>query len=472
MSTWYRPTDWADKLLIASFALAVAAFGIMAWYSWRQAERYASESHRVSHSYEVMEAARKVEAAIGAAVSVQRAYLLSGDELWILRLDSELSHLETALLNLRFLTLEEPEQQRRLDALENRLREWRDALMDNQLVRQLDGFEAAVERGRTDAVARLAAPLDASLEEFEHEERNLLRERRLAEAAARRRTAVAFVALPASAMALLGWLFLGIRKEVGQRVTAERSIAALNNSLEQRATELEAANRELESVSYTASHDLRAPLRAIASFSRILHEEHREQLDSEGQRLLRAVEKNAGKMAGLLDGLLAFSRLGRVPLKKRIIDHNDLVQRVVESLLATDDATPETRVQVGRLPECSGDPVLLGEVWSHLLRNAMKFSRDRVQPAIEVGGAEHEQDIVYHVRDNGIGFDMQHSAKLFGVFERLHQEQQYPGRGLGLAIAHRIVQRHGGRMWAEGRPDAGATFYFSLPRTAPLVPVG
>jgi signal transduction histidine kinase len=464
LSTWYRPTDWADKLLISSFALAVAALGFMAWYSWRQTERYASESDRVSHSYEVTEAARKVEAAIDAAVSVQRAYLLSGEELWILRLDTELSHLETALLDLRFLTVEEPEQQPRLDGLEDRLREWRDALMDNQLVRQLDGFEAAVELARTDALARLAAPLDASLEEFEHEERNFLRERRLAETAARRRTAVALVALPASAMALLGWLFLGIRREVGQRVTAERSVAALNNSLEQRATELEAANRELESVSYTASHDLRAPLRAIASFSRILHEEHREQLDSEGQRLLRAVEKNAGKMASLLDGLLAFSRLGRVPLKKRIIDHDDLVQRVVESLLATDDATAQTRVQVGRLPECPGDPVLLGEVWSHLLRNAMKFSRDRAEPAIEVGGAEHDQEVVYHVRDNGIGFDMQHSAKLFGVFERLHQEQQYPGSGIGLAIAHRIVQRHGGRMWAEGRPDAGATFYFSLPR--------
>jgi light-regulated signal transduction histidine kinase (bacteriophytochrome) len=102
----------------------------------------------------------------------------------------------------------------------------------------------------------------------------------------------------------------------------------------------------------------------------------------------------------------------------------------------------------------------------------MKFSRDRAEPAIEVGGAEHDQEVVYHVRDNGIGFDMQHSAKLFGVFERLHQEQQYPGSGIGLAIAHRIVQRHGGRMWAEGRPDAGATFYFSLPRTAILDPVG
>ena len=251
------------------------------------------------------------------------------------------------------------------------------------------------------------------------------------------------------------------------RLNAEEALKRLNVELElrveARTRELAAANRELESFSYSVSHDLRAPVRAIAGFSKLLAEQHEKDLDSEARRKLGIVRSEAARMGALIDDLLAFSRLGRQTLQMKNVDMEELVRMNVDTLNAGLTG-PVPRLRVGRLPPATGDRSMLAQVWANLLANAYKFSAKKEHPTIEVNAISDEREHVYFVRDNGVGFDARYVEKLFGVFQRLHDASEFPGTGVGLALVQRIVARHGGRVWAQGRPDEGATFYFSLPR--------
>ena len=253
----------------------------------------------------------------------------------------------------------------------------------------------------------------------------------------------------------------------GALVRAEDELKALNAELEQRVAkrtaELAAANKELESFSYSVSHDLRAPVRAIAGFSRLLAEQHGEQLDAEAQRKLGIVRSEAARMAALIDDLLAFSRLGRQTLQMKSVDMEELVRMNIETLNAGHAGAPPA-VRIGSLPLAHGDRSLLAQVWANLLANAYKFSAKKDTPAVEIDAYDKDGTNVYFVRDNGVGFDPRFQSKLFGVFQRLHDPAEFPGTGVGLALVERIVARHGGEVWAEGQPGAGATFYFSLPQ--------
>jgi len=239
-----------------------------------------------------------------------------------------------------------------------------------------------------------------------------------------------------------------------------RARAELERRVAERTAQLEAANKELESFSYSVSHDLRSPLRAIDGFSRILQEDYGDRLDDEARRLLGVVRDNSRRMGELIDDLLEFSRLGRKALSTTTIDMNRLVERAVSELSPPGEKLPE--VKVGALPPARGDPTLIKQAWVNLVGNAVKFSGKRELPVVEVSGYENGAEVVYCVRDNGAGFDMRYYDKLFGVFQRLHAQDEYPGTGVGLAIVQRVVARHGGRVWAEGREGEGAAFYFSL----------
>ncbi len=267
---------------------------------------------------------------------------------------------------------------------------------------------------------------------------------------------------------------LGSRAErlehsVREQQRAEEELLSLNAELEERVeartAQLEAANRELESFSYSVSHDLRAPLRAITGFANLLWEDHHERLDQEARRKIDIIRGQAERMGELIEDLLAFSRLGRRSIEPVELDMAEMARTSFERVTRdVSGALPELRV--GRLPPATADRNLIEQVWTNLLANAVKFSSKAKQPVIEVGAIVEERENLYYVRDNGAGFDPRYRHKLFGVFQRLHDESEFPGTGVGLALVQRIVSRHGGRVWADGKPGDGATFHFSLPREA------
>ena len=244
-----------------------------------------------------------------------------------------------------------------------------------------------------------------------------------------------------------------------------QEVAEANRHLAQLAARLETSNQELESFSYSVSHDLRAPLRVIDGFSLALLEDHGKSLPPEGQDLLTRVRQQAQRMAQLIDDLLEFSRLGRKPLDVASVDLAALARTVVQDLgQAITDRKVD--VTVGQLPPTMGDRALLRQVLTNLIGNAFKFTRQRPDARIEVGSRDDNGERVYYVKDNGAGFDMKYASKLFGVFQRLHPATDYEGTGVGLALVQRIIHRHGGRVWGEGRQNEGATFSFTL-GTAP-----
>jgi light-regulated signal transduction histidine kinase (bacteriophytochrome) len=236
----------------------------------------------------------------------------------------------------------------------------------------------------------------------------------------------------------------------------------LESRVEQRTLELSAANKELEAFSFSVSHDLRAPARHLSGFATILLRNYGDKLDAEGERLVRNICERAEHMGRLIDDLLEFSRLARMPLTKRPVRLNDLVSEVVREL-TVDNPGRSVTFSIGDLPECSADGSLLKQVFVNLIANALKFTRHRENAKVEVTGRIEEQEVVCTVRDNGAGFDMTYADRLFGVFQRLHRQEEFEGTGVGLSIVQRIIARHGGRVWAEGEPDKGATFGFSLP---------
>ncbi|HVZ20829.1 MAG TPA: ATP-binding protein [Vicinamibacterales bacterium] len=246
----------------------------------------------------------------------------------------------------------------------------------------------------------------------------------------------------------------------------EREVVARSVELAAALRTLEATNAELESFSYSVSHDLRAPLRHIAGFAQLLDRHAREALDDQGRRYLRTITESAERMGRLIDDLLSFSRLGRAELTKRPVDLDALVGEVRAQVLDQETASGRTVVwHVGRLGECMADRALLRQVFLNLLSNALKYSSSRAETEITVTTEiDAEGAFVVAVRDNGVGFDPAYRDRLFGVFQRLHRPDEFPGTGIGLANVKRIVQRHGGRVWADSEPGTGATFWFSLPR--------
>lgn len=247
-----------------------------------------------------------------------------------------------------------------------------------------------------------------------------------------------------------------------ERKRREAEFRKLNDALRRRGVELEAANKELEAFGYSVSHDLRTPLRAMDGYSHMLEDDYSDRLDAEGKRMLRAIRQSALKLSTLIDDLLTLSRLANARPSLVEVDMNSLVDEVLAEVKV--DANPAARVMVEPLAPAQADPTLLRQVWSNLLNNAFKYSSGRAQPVIAISSTIDTECVAYTVRDNGVGFNMKYYDKLFGVFQRLHGEKEFPGTGVGLAIVRRVVSRLGGRVWAEGRPDEGAAFHFTLPR--------
>src|SRR3989449_8880254 len=256
---------------------------------------------------------------------------------------------------------------------------------------------------------------------------------------------------------LLG--FTKVTRDITERTRLEQEI-------QQHSIALEAANKELEAFSYSVSHDLRAPLRAIDGFSRVLLEEHAPTLPPEAQHYLNAVRRNSQRMGLLIDDLLAFSRLSRQQVNKQLVRPTDLVRQCVDELRAEQQGR-RVEIAIGDLPACPADPALLKQVWLNLISNALKYTRKQEMTVIAVGCQEQDGATAYFVRDNGVGFDMRYADKLFGVFQRLHRSEDYAGTGVGLAIVQRIIHRHGGAVSDDGAVEHVGNVCFTLSGAAP-----
>jgi light-regulated signal transduction histidine kinase (bacteriophytochrome) len=264
-------------------------------------------------------------------------------------------------------------------------------------------------------------------------------------------------------------------KRAAELIIANKELAFQNEEKEKRATELIhtnndikkaeeqliEANQELESFSYSVSHDLRAPLRAIHGYTKMLKGNYETKLDSEGNRLMNNIVDNAKKMGQLIDDLLAFSRTGRNQLVKMNVSMYDIVTNLCNEL-KKEQADRTIEFHIGHLSPALADNSAIKQVWLNLISNAVKYSRQKEKTVIEIGSAIKRNEIVYHIKDNGAGFDMRYVDKLFGVFQRLHSDEEFEGTGVGLALVHRIIFKHGGRVWGQGKVNEGATFYFTL----------
>jgi PAS domain S-box-containing protein len=260
--------------------------------------------------------------------------------------------------------------------------------------------------------------------------------------------------------------FIWVIEDISQRKAIQDELddyrEQLEKRVEERTVQLQAAYTDLESFSYSVSHDLRAPLRAIDGFTAILLEDYAPRLDDEGKRLFRVVGDNARKMGQLIDDILAFSRAGRIELLVTNLDMNALAQEVWQEL-EPQRAGRSVKFRLAALPAANADPAAIRQVLQNFLANALKFTRAREPALIELGGHQDGGECIFYVRDNGAGFDMDYVNRLFGLFQRLHGMDEFEGTGVGLAIVKRFVAKHGGRVWAEGRLGEGATFWFTLP---------
>lgn len=418
-------------------------------------QQFAESAKAVEETHLVIEALHQILLDVKDAESAQRGYLLTGHADFLLAHDAVAQRLVGRLTTLRDLTSGHLKQRDQIPILQDMIVQRMETLASGIAL-----FRAPIlDRGQiVDLIQGQGMSSMAQLHVQVHrmlatEEEELKRRAALvSHNAASSRQWIFFGNLFAVSLLLYGvWAIL---REIEQRKLAQRET-------QKSMAQLELTNKELESFSYSVSHDLRSPLRAIDGYSRILQEDYADKLDDEGRRILNVVRDSSKKMGMLIDDLLTFSKLGRKPVELRKIDMNELVDDVWRDVTSHADKVPA--FNKAYLLPCYGDRALVRQVLFNLLSNSIKYSSTVSEPVIDIFSTEEEDEIVYSVRDNGVGFDMRYYDKLFGVFQRLHSESEFPGTGVGLAIVKRVVVRHGGRVWAQSEPAKKTIFNFSLP---------
>jgi signal transduction histidine kinase len=425
--------------LIVSITIIVGVGILSYWYflSLTASTQWANHARRVLQNVE------EVRSMLVLVENSQRGYSLTGDENFRKSFDRNLVNLDALVNELGSSTIDNPIQQTNIDALRPLIQQ------------QVNLTKQALTDMKTIVDNETRSKVQEVLNDIREEEQSLILTRSLAVQRGFYRFVFAFLGLILmTVLALCGLIWL-INANSRSRTIAE---------LKLREAELETKkiNKDLESFSYSVSHDLRAPLRSINGYSQILIEDYSDKIDAEGVRLLGVIIANAKRMGQLIDDLLEFSRLGRQEIRKATTNVTEQVRHISSELLER-EGDRKIDLTVGELGMASMDGNMMRQVWINLIGNALKYSRNTTIAKIEIGKLDEKNEIVFFVKDNGAGFDMAYVQKLFGVFQRLHKNNEFEGTGVGLALVKRIIDRHGGRIWAEGKVGEGATFYVALP---------
>lgn len=452
-----KPVRWMHALGLMAPLLVLA---LLAAYSVIQSRRADSARESVAATLRVHEMTLELAQSITAMELHQRGFLLTGDPTVLARRDAAFTEGAWRAGSLIEATQRHPDSMalvRRLRTALSRRYGYMRAMSD---VATREGLEAA-RRGFQRHGSGSADGIMQTLRSLRTQQRATLQSSiRDADRQARRFRIVLIFGTVAS-LALLALTVSMLYRQLRRTQRLGLQLERAHREQASKALELERSNRELEAFSYTISHDLRAPLRHIGGYAQMLQEDAADQLTPDMRRYLDAITDSSRRMGALIDDLLAFSRLGRKPIERSAVDMSRLIEQVLHELRMDGIATT---VDVGALPPASADPMLMRQVWLNLLSNAMKYSRNRGADAtVQVTGERDERKVRYRVRDNGVGFDMRYADKLFGVFQRLHTDEEFEGTGVGLAIVQQIVHRHGGHIRADAMPGQGACFTFELP---------
>jgi signal transduction histidine kinase len=456
---WFRELT-IERRILAGFSLVFIGILIIGAVSYRNTAILIENSRLDTRSHDLLQLLNNVDVAMDEAENNHRRYLVTGEVVYLQSFRSLTEQKPTYLKYLKDLTTGSPAQETRVDQLQRLIEQQINAETGAIAKRDGGGFEAVRRIALEGAAKRELAAIHRIIAEMESEERQSLR-RRLGESTLSTTNTIVLLALGALLqLVLLASVYYLIRHDI----TARRKVAA---ELQLRGELLEAANKELEAFSYSVSHDLRAPLRHIDGYASLLNKAVGDTLNDKAKRYLQTISDSAKQMGQLIDDLLVFSRMGRQEMLHTTVNLDQLIKTILYDL-RLDLQGREISWTIDTLPEVPGDPAMLRQVFVNLISNAIKFTSTRPIAKIAIGiERKSGGEITVFVRDNGVGFDMQYLGKLFGVFQRLHRADEFEGTGIGLANVRRIVHRHGGRVWAEGIPDQGATFFVTLPTRRP-----
>ena len=452
---WF--THWSiERRVLAGFGLVFACIVVISAISYRNTAVLIENSRLDTKSHELVQLLSSIGEALDAAESGHRRYLVTGDESYLTAYRTVVERMPEYLRYLRGLTNEGAEQQSRVVTLEQLITKQLGEEAGAIAQREQHGYEGVRHLALSGAAKNEIERIHRLMTEFDMAEQRAI-QARVTQSAGSTRNTIALLGLGALLqLVLLASVYFLIHHDVTERRRVARE-------LQSRGELLQAANKELEAFSYSVSHDLRAPLRHIDGYAALLSKAAGEALNDKARRYLQTISDSAKQMGQLIDDLLVFSRMGRQDMLRTTINLDQLVKTVLHDL-RLDLQGRTISWTMHPLPNVSGDPAMLRQVFVNLISNALKFTATKAETKIEIGAiSRNSGEAEVFVRDNGVGFDMQYVNKLFGVFQRLHRNDEFEGTGIGLANVRRIIHRHGGRTWAEGAPNQGATFYFSLP---------
>jgi len=438
---------YTNKYVIAGFVASIATLFILGFYSYQNNQKFLEARTAIFHTTEVL---YHIEQAKSNAIKIEELvawFLVTHDSTFLGDYAEELKSAAVHYTTLKELTVDNASQQIRLDSL--RSIGHRKLEIHQSFVTQFsDAKPVSLSSIQFNSNQKISRDLNWIINGLLAEENSLLEKRIAISKSEMQRFQATFISLIVVILLILTVVFVVVNRALGGKTLAEHNTRLIN--------------KELSAFTYSVSHDLRAPLRSILGFSQVLKEDYGHVLDAEGDRILGKVMRNAQQMGQLIDDLLDFSRTGRKALIIASINVQLQVREVIEELTENNPERKEC-IRVHELPEIEGDLNMMKQVWINLISNALKYTRNEGVPKIEIGVTTQSKQTTFYVRDNGVGFDMQYYNKLFHVFQRLHTHDEFEGTGVGLALVHRIISRHRGEIWAEAKPNEGATFYFSIP---------